>query len=190
MWKTLSSKIVFKNPWWQARRDRFETHTGKKGDYYFIDIKESSYIIPVKGNKIIFEKQYRYPIKKCTIELPGGSVKKGSNPRKAAEEELREELGYKAKRLERIGKFIPYNGVSSEICSVFLASDLKFVGADQEETEYIDPIEIGIKQAYKMVEENKIIDGMTMAALCMPSEKEASRRVERRIMSPKLQCTT
>ena len=171
MWKTLSSKIVFNNPWWQIRKDRFETHTKKKGDFYFIDIKESSFIIPVKGSKILFEKQYRYPIKKWTIELPGGSVKKGSNARKAAEEELREELGYKAGKLVRIGKFVPYNGVSSEICTVFLATGLKFVGADQEETEYIDPVEIGIKQAYKMVEENKIIDGMTIAALFLARKK-------------------
>lgn len=163
MWKTLSSKIVFKNPWWQIRRGRFE--------FYFIDIKESAFIIPVKGNKILFEKQYRYPIKKWTIELPGGSVKQGSTSRKAAVEELREELGYEAGKLERIGKFVPYNGVSSEICSVYLATDLKFIGADQEEMEYIDPIEIEIKQAYKMVEENKIIDGMTIAALFLARNK-------------------
>lgn len=171
MWKTLSSKIVFKNPWWQVRKDHFKTHTGKKGEYYIIDIKESAFIIPVKGNKILFERQYRYPIQKWTIELPGGSVKKGSNTRKAAEEELREELGYKAGRLERIGKFVPYNGMSSEICSVFLATDLKFVGAEKEETEYIDPTEIGIRQAYKMIEDNKIIDGMTIAALCLAQKK-------------------
>ena len=151
--------------------DNFKTHTGKKGKFYFIDIKESSFIIPVKGNKILFEKQYRYPIKKWTIELPGGSVKKGSSARKAAEDELREELGYKAGKLERLGKFVPYNGVSSEICSVYLATDLKFVGADQEETEYIDPVEIEVKQAYKMVEDNKIIDGMTIAALCLARKR-------------------
>jgi 8-oxo-dGTP pyrophosphatase MutT (NUDIX family) len=171
MWKTLSSKIVHKNPWWQIRKEEFITHTKKRGVYYFVDIKESVFIIPIKGNKILFEKQYRYPIKKWTIELPGGSVKKGSNTRKAAEEELREELGYRAGKLERIGKFVPYNGMSSEICSVFLATDLKFVGADQEETEYIDPIEIGIKQAYEMIEKNKIIDGMTIASLCLARKK-------------------
>jgi 8-oxo-dGTP pyrophosphatase MutT (NUDIX family) len=165
VWKTLSSKIVFKNPWWQVRKDTFKTHVGKKGVYYIIDIKESAFIIPVKENKILFEKQYRYPIKKWTIELPGGSVKEKSNTRKAAEEELREELGYEAGKLERIGKFVPYNGMSSEICSVFLATNLKFIGADKEETEFIDPVEIEIKQAYKMIEENKIIDGMTIAAM-------------------------
>jgi ADP-ribose pyrophosphatase len=167
MWKTLSSKIVHRNPWWRLRKDIFKTHTGKKGVYYVIDIKESVFIIPVKGRKILFEKQYRYPIKRYTIELPGGSVKEKSSVKKAAEEELREELGYKAGKLERIGRFVPYNGMSSEICSVFLATNLKFVGADKEDTEYIDPIEIGVKEAYKMIEENKIIDGMTIAALCL-----------------------
>lgn len=171
MWKTLSSKIIHKNPWWQIRKDNFKTHTGKKGVYYIIDIKKSVFIVPIKGDKILFEKQYRYPIKKWTIELPGGSVKKGSNVRKAAEEELGEELGYKAGKLERIGKFVPYNGVSSEICSVFLATDLKFVGADQEETEYIDPIEIGIKEAYRMIEKNKILDGMTIASLMLAQKR-------------------
>jgi|WetSurMetagenome_2_1015567.scaffolds.fasta_scaffold374957_2 ADP-ribose pyrophosphatase len=170
MWKTISSKIVHRNPWWQLKKDIYKTHTGKKGVYYVIDIKESVFVIPIKGNKIIFEKQYRYPIKKWTIELPGGSVKPGSTARKTAVDELREELGYKA-RLERLGKFVPYNGISSEICSVFLATDLKFVGVDQEETEYINPIEIDIRKAYKMIEGNKIIDGMTIAALHIARKK-------------------
>jgi ADP-ribose pyrophosphatase len=170
MWKTISSKIVHKNPWWQLRKDIYKTHTGKKGVYYIIDIKESVFIIPIKGNKIVFEKQYRYPIKKWTIELPGGSVKKDASAKKAAEDELREELGYRA-RFERIGKFVPYNGISSEICSVFLATDLKFVGADQEETEYINPVEIDIRKAFKMIEEKKIIDGMTIAALHIARKK-------------------
>ena len=167
MWKTLSSKIIHKNKWYQIRHNKFETQDKIKGNYYILETRGSSMIIPVKGNKIILEKQYRYPINKWTIELPAGSVKKNFNYLKTAKAELEEELGYKAGSLKMIGKFLPYNGISSEVCKVFLAERLKYVGAKNEASELIKPIEVGIKRIYEMIDRGEIMDGMSIAALSL-----------------------
>jgi len=171
MWKTLSSKVIHQNKWYRVLHNKFETPNKKIGNYYIVKTNGSSIVIPIKSNKIILEKQYRYPLKKWAIELPCGSVKRGSNYLKTAKEELKEELGYKAKSIKKIGLFAPYDGVSSEICVVFLATDLKFIGENKEETEWIKTFEIEIKKIYKMVEQGKIIDGMTLAALALVQKK-------------------
>lgn len=148
-------------------KKKFVTEKGVKGDYFIMDDNGTSFIIPIKGDKIVLIKQYRYPINAWSIEIPGGSIKDGSNYLRTAKEELEEEVGYKAGKWQYIGKFSSINGVSSDICKIYIASDLKKVEIKQEETENIKIIEIPIKEAYKLIEENKIQDGMTMAALAL-----------------------
>jgi len=165
-WTTLSSEIVHQNKYYAIRHDEFVLPNGKTGNYYIYDREASVFIIPIKKGKIIFGKQFRYPIKKWSIEVPGGAVKDGYTFLQAAKEELREEAGYLGK-LKRIGKFIPYNGISRETCMVFLATDLEFIGTNLEDSEVIQNLEIEISKAYEMIEKGKITDGMTISALAI-----------------------
>ncbi len=163
-WTTLSSEIVHQNKFYAIRHDKYVLPNQEIGDYYVFDQKASVFIVPIKDGKIILEKQFRYPIKKWSIEVPGGAVKKEYTFLKAAKEELMEEVGYIGK-LKKIGKFFPYNGISNEICFVFLATDLKFIWTRLEDTEDVKVFEVEIPEAYEMIENGKIIDGMTISAL-------------------------
>lgn len=96
MWKTLSSRIVHKNNWYRIVKKVFVTLKGIKGDYYIMEGNGTSFVIPVKGKNIVMIKQYRYPINVWTWEIPGGSIKDGSNYLRTAKDELEEEVGYKA----------------------------------------------------------------------------------------------
>ena len=57
--------------------------------------------------------------------------------------------------------------MTNEITEVFLATGLKFVGKNLEETEQMKNIEIEIKKAYKMIREGKITDGQTLPSLAI-----------------------
>ena len=122
-------------------------------------------IIPVtESGKIILVRQYRYLNRKFSIEFPAGGIKDGQNPDDIARKELIEETGFDG-TLEKIGFFNPYNGITDEICHVYLASNLapsdKESRDEQEEFEYLfmKPEEIDEK-----ISTNEIYDGMTMAA--------------------------
>jgi len=169
-WKQISSQIVHKNPWYQVRKDGFILPSGKEGKYYIMDTYGAVFIIPVKDGKIIFVKQYRYPLKKWTLELPNGGIKENTTSLLTVKEELREEVGYKSQSIKRIGKFSSISGVSSEICFVYLATDLMFVGQELEESELeagLKVVEIGIKKVYRIVDKGKFLDGQTIAALAL-----------------------
>lgn len=168
--KKTKSAIVHKNPWWRVRKDDFEFPDGKKGKYYIVDIKGGSFVIPVKDGKIIFARQYRYPIDRYTLELPNGCIKEGYSALKAAQEELIEEVGYKANKIKKIGTFSTSTGVSSEVCHVYLAEEIELVGEEPEDVEVgfeMESVEIGVKKAYKMLDNGEIFCGQTMAALAL-----------------------
>ena len=166
-WITISSEIVHKNPWYKVQKDDVILPDGKKGEYFSIRFGKGVYIVPVRNNKIIFIKQYRYIFDNWFLELPAGGVGRNSVI-KAARKELKEETGYKAGKMKEVGKFYSANGLMKEEVYVFIARDLQFVGQELEATEGgTKIIEININDAYKMIEDGKIIDGQTIAALTL-----------------------
>lgn len=176
-WTTLSSEIVHRNAFYSIHHDKYVLPNGNIGDYYIFDREASVFIVAVKEGKILLGKQFRYPMKKWSIEIPGGGKKEGDSLLKAAKEELMQEAGYVG-RLKRIGKFVPYNGISREVCVVFLATELKFVGTDLEDSESIQRMEVGVPEVFEMIENGKITDGMTISALSIARKylvKELSR---------------
>jgi ADP-ribose pyrophosphatase len=167
MWKTISSKIIHKNPWWQLKHNVFQLPNGRKGNYYIVHTDGASMVVPMIDGKIILIRQYRYPINIWNWELPAGGVKKGSNYLRTAKEELEEETGFRAKKIKNIGKFYPYMGMGDEMCQVFLATDLVETKTDREDTEDIQIKKIGIKKVYQMIDKGEITDGMTITSLAI-----------------------
>ena len=73
---------------------------------------------------IVLVRQYRYPSKEYAFELPGGGSK-GLSVQRAAHKELREETGYTARHLRKLGDYLVYCGLPDEVCHVFLAHGLR-----------------------------------------------------------------
>ena len=168
--RKISSKHIFKSKWYNLDHDKIILPNKKKADYFVVRTKGSVMIIPITSdNKIILTKQLRYTSGKYSIELPAGGMKT-NNSRKEAKKELEEETGYKTKLLKKIGQFYPYNGISSEICHVYLAKDLVKTKQNLDDTEFIKITKMTINQVYKLIKNNKITDGMTLASLNLAKE--------------------
>jgi ADP-ribose pyrophosphatase len=164
-WKKLSEAILFKNPWWTHKRDEFELPTGKFGEYHYVHTNGASMIIPIMTDgRILTVKQYRYLCEKESIEFPCGSVKDGSSYDETAWHELAEETGYSAKRLFLAGKFNPYNGVTDEMCHVYIARELQHVGGTPDETEEFELLPFKAEEIDKLIRDGSIWDGMSIAA--------------------------
>jgi ADP-ribose pyrophosphatase len=164
-WKKIDSKILFKNKWWTYILDNYLLPNGTKGEYHFVHTSGSSFIIPVcDDGKIMMVKQYRYLNDRESLEFPGGGINEGEKPENIAQKELIEETGFDAD-LEKIGIFNPYNGVTNEICHVYIGRNLKSsVLHKKDESEdfefyFLTPDEIEMK-----ISTNEIYDGMTLAA--------------------------
>jgi 8-oxo-dGTP pyrophosphatase MutT (NUDIX family) len=171
-WKTLSSKILYKNPWWTYKVDNYQIPDKISGEYHYVHTEGSSMVIPVREDgMLILVNQYRYLCSRESIEFPCGGVK----PRKSYEEmammELEEETGYRSDQLERVAEFNPYNGVTNEFCAVFLARKLSKTAPRPDETEEFEVITCTPAEFDEMILEGKIWDGMTLAAWSLVKEK-------------------
>jgi len=171
-WKKLSESVFFRNPWWTYKKDVIVLPSGKTGEYHYVYTNGSSMVVPILGDgKLILVNQYRYLLGKESIEFPCGSVKNGSTHDKTAREELLEETGYSARVLMPAGEFNPYNGVTSEICRVYVARELEFLGGTPDDTEEFEIIRLAPDEVDKQIQTGVIWDGMTIAAWSIAKAK-------------------
>jgi 8-oxo-dGTP pyrophosphatase MutT (NUDIX family) len=167
-WKKISSKIVYKNAWFQVREDTVEKPGDRKGIYGVVDTPPSVFIVALtEDNEVYLTGLYRYPTGKYGLEIPAG----GSDDEdllEAAKRELLEEVGLKAESWVKVGQFTPWNGISSEVSHVFLAKDLKETGGELDPYEGIIEIKkVGFTKIFDLIKSGEISDGQTITALTL-----------------------
>ncbi|KKR49298.1 MAG: hypothetical protein UT86_C0001G0270 [Candidatus Magasanikbacteria bacterium GW2011_GWC2_40_17] len=165
MWKRIKTEIVHQNPWWIYRHDTFEIQ-GKEepGEYYYAETPGSVMVVPLLDDgRIGLIKTYRGLFGKWSIEFPGGGVKADGNFEKSAREELQEEAGLGATELINVGEFCPFNGVSTEICKIYLARGLFRVPAENNPQELIELMPRRVDEMEELIKNNQIWDGQALA---------------------------
>jgi ADP-ribose pyrophosphatase len=163
-WKKLSESVVYSNRWWTYKRDEVLLPSGEPGEYHYVHSLGSAMVVPIMSDgKILTVKQYRHLAEMESIELPCGSVKAGSSHDETAWKELIEETGFASDHLALVGKFNPYNGVTNEMCHVYVARNLRHVGALPDETEEFELLPLTIDEIDRMIANGTIWDGMSIA---------------------------
>ncbi len=85
--------------------------------------------------RVLLVRQWRYGIGAPTLEIPGGMVEAGEDPRDAAGRELFEETGYRAGRLTYLGEVEPNPAFITNRCFTFVAEDLERIGEPEGDGE-------------------------------------------------------
>jgi len=89
-------------------------------------------IVPVtKDGMFVFVRQYRVGIDAPTLEVPGGIIEEGQTPPDAALRELREETGYGAGKLARLGANRPNPALQDNWHHMFLLVGAERLGEPQ-----------------------------------------------------------
>lgn len=172
--ENIDSIVKFKNPWWTYKVDNYKMPNGKISEYHYVSTFGSTFVIPITNeNKFVLVAQYRYLNEKVSLEFPGGGQKENISPVENAIIELKEETGYSSNKISELGVFNPYNGVTNEICKIFLATDLVKGESNPEESEQIEVIELYENEIDKMIKSNEIWDGMTLAAWSIYKSKKS-----------------
>jgi ADP-ribose pyrophosphatase len=164
-WKKISQNVLFRNAWWTYKKDETELPNGKKGEYHYVHTNGASMVIPVlDSGEIIMIRQYRYLNDRESLEFPCGGVKDGESHEETAKHELQEEAGYESGEMHPVGEFNPYNGVTDEICRVYIARDLIEVESKPDETEEFEEVILNMNELDDRIRKGIIWDGMTLAA--------------------------
>jgi len=166
--KKLSEETIHDNPWWSYKHDTYEKPDGTQGDYYYGQTHGVSMVIPVRADgRIVLTLQHRYLVQRQSIELPAGGVEAGTEPIDAARRELREETGWEAGEMMKIGEFEPANGFVKDRVYVFIAAVTEQHEQQTDDTEEIEVLYRRPDEIDDMIIRNDIWDGQTMATWAM-----------------------
>ncbi len=165
---TLSTQIAWSCPWYNIRQDKILLPDGSSGIYNIVQKAPSVWIVPITpAGDIVLLRQYRYTVDDWCWEVPAGSVKEGQNPKEAACEELREEVGGHSTKWTSIGPLYTANGICNEIGHIFLARDVELGQVAHEPAEIIEIHQKPIAEVLTMARTNQIKDGSSALALLL-----------------------
>lgn len=124
-------------------------------------------VLPLTDDgKVLCVKQYRYPHKKCLLEIPAGKLEtKDTDIRAAAIRELREETGAECNELIYLGSIYPSPALMDEIIYVFFARGLSFGEQSTDDDEFLECEAIEFTRLIEMVCSDEIHDAKTQIAV-------------------------
>jgi ADP-ribose pyrophosphatase len=164
--KVLSSRIVYEGAVFGIRRDEVIEPTGVQTTREMITHPGSVVVLPVlPDGRILLIQQYRYAARQHLWELVAGRIDSGETPRQAAERELIEETGYRAKRLRIFLEVFPTPGFLEEKMFLLLAEGLTPGKAEPEDDEKIIVRAYKHKQLEEMIRKGKLRDAKTIAGI-------------------------
>ncbi len=167
MRKIIKKDYIFQGRKISVRLDHYKINN----KVYIAEIVEhrgAVVILPLlENNKVILIRQFRYPLQDYILELPAGTLEEGEEPEETARREIVEEIGYRAGKLEELGKIYASPGYTTEVLYAYIALELKKGESSPEEYEDIETIIIDMDKIPTLIKENKIMDGKTLATFML-----------------------
>jgi len=174
-WKILSSEYLFNDLWFKVRKDICETNEGKIiNPYYVYEFPEwATAFALTEDNKVIMVRQYRHPVGKVIIELPGGCVDDTDKDLQTAiARELLEETGYSFTSYESLGKISPNPSTNTNWMHMFLAKGGKKVSEQNlDHNEEIIVELYSLEELKSLVRKNEIVQAMHVTCILYALEK-------------------
>lgn len=166
-WTTLSSEKIYESPWISVHKHQTINPAGNPAVYSVVNFKNKAIgILPLSDDGYTWlVGQWRYPLNAYSWEIPEGGGPLGEDPLDTAKRELKEETGIVADHFEELMQLHLSNSATDEHAFVFLARGLHFEEAEPEETEDLQVKKVHINDAFQMVLNGEITDGISVAAL-------------------------
>jgi ADP-ribose pyrophosphatase len=163
----ISSESVFKGVLLDVRKDEVRLPNGKQTVREYIVHPGAVVVLAFLDNgNLLFERQFRYPLRRVFLELPAGKIDPGEAILDTARRELLEETGHIARDWEYVGVMHPCIGYSDERIEIFAARGLHRAGENRlDHNEFLEVIELTPAEARVAVWDGRITDAKTITAL-------------------------
>lgn len=165
-WKTLGSRKLVDIRDVKLYRDEIVSRAGFRTTHLRLSLHDFSIIVPVLDrSRLVFIWNYRHPIQGWELELPAGLIDDEESAQTGARRELKEETGYSARTLKRLGSLYTLPGISSQRAHIFLATGLKKGKMNREPYEHMKTKILPIDEAYSLMRSGRMIHSPTVSAL-------------------------
>ncbi|MBR3283535.1 MAG: NUDIX hydrolase [Ruminococcus sp.] len=164
--KTLTSDVEFEGKIFTITHDTVELENGSTAVRDVLLHHGGVCVIPVtENNEIYMVKQFRYPFRTVTTEVPAGKLEKGEDHAECGRRELLEETGCVCSEYICLGEMYPTPAYNTEITYMYMARGLEFRKQDLDEDEFLDVVTVPLAKAVEMVMNGEIKDGKTQIVI-------------------------
>jgi len=167
-WKLKSTKPLHDYRIFRTRSDtRVSPRTGKEHEFYVLESPDWVNIVAVTDSQeIVLINQFRHGICGTVLEIPGGMIDDGEEPKLSAQRELLEETGYTSNEFIEIGRVHPNPALFDNLCYTFLAKSAKKIREPEfEGTEDIETILYPSKDIMELIQKGEITHSLVLNAL-------------------------
>jgi len=166
--EVLNQTAIYHGRAFNVRRDEVRFQNQNTVSLDIIEHVGAVTILPLDSDgRILFIRQYRHAVGKELLELPAGTLNPDELPEHCALREIREETGFAAGKLVKIGEFFLAPGYSTEYMHLYLATDLHLDPLPGDEDEFIALVPVPVEQAYELALNGELQDGKSLAALLL-----------------------
>ncbi len=167
--KKVSSEDVFDGCLLHVKKDTVKLPNGNIAYREWIKHPGASAVLPVTPEgRLIFVRQYRYPIQQVTLEIPAGKLDaEGEDPLACAKRELSEETGYQAEKYTFLTKLATTVGFSNEFIYIYAAEGLTAGRQHPDEDEFINVCTLTMDEAMAKVRSGEICDAKSVTAVLL-----------------------
>ncbi|MFA6553360.1 MAG: NUDIX hydrolase [Patescibacteria group bacterium] len=165
-WKKITSHVLFRNKYFDLHEDIVRLPNGALTKYYINNPDgRAVHVLAVDDQKrMLVTKEYRHAVGKVMLGAIGGSVDRGETPLHAAQREMKEETGFRAKHWRYLGKYFANPARSGAVFYVFVASGLTSGSSHPEPAEIIETEFLPLGRLDSMMKRGLIDDGYSLAS--------------------------
>ncbi|MEE8619091.1 MAG: NUDIX hydrolase, partial [Dehalococcoidales bacterium] len=161
-----SSQLIYDGRAVKLRVDTVEMPSGRKTTREIVERGDCVAIVPIDADgNVILVSQFRKPVEKELLEIPAGGIEPGEDPVTTVRRELREEIGYLPRKVDRLGGFYSTPGYCTEYLYLYLATDLVPSPLQAEDTENIRLVRMPVSQVLSLITSGTICDAKSIAGL-------------------------
>ena len=163
--RTVSSHRAFSGRLLALRVDEVELESGRHATREVVEHPGAVAILAWDGERLAAVRQWRQAAAAELLELPAGTCEPGESPLATAQRELAEECGLTATRWEEGPAFYTAPGFSTELLTLFLATDLQPVDVRPPDDEALERSWLTLTDALAAIDDGRIRDAKSLVGI-------------------------
>ena len=163
--RTVSSHRAFSGRLLSLRVDEVELESGRRATREVVEHPGAVAILAWDGERLAAVRQWRQAAGADLLEIPAGTREPGESPLESAERELAEECGLRAGRWEEGPSFYTAPGFSTELLTLYLATNLSAVDVPPPEDEALERSWLTLADALAAIDDGRIRDAKSLVGI-------------------------
>ena len=163
--RTVNSRRAFTGRLLSLRVDEVELESGTRATREVVEHPGAVAILAWDGERLAAVRQWRQAAAAEMLEIPAGTLEPGEEPLLAAQRELAEECELAAERWVEGPAFYTAPGFSTELLTLFLATELRPVDAAPPDDEALERSWLTLPDALAAIDDGRIRDAKSLVGI-------------------------